>query len=533
MTRTLRCFLVLSMAVCSQHAFALSDPLPAGFQVFPADNIWNTPVDTAPLHPNSALWMADANSNPAGVPLHPNFLSGLYLGHYTGFPYSVVGNATPKVLVAFAAGAHIAESDPLPAVGLPIPPDFALEGDPIPVDPASDHHLILVDVDKKVLHELYAVTRQANGSLTCLQYSRWDLTSNALRPDGWTSADAAGLPIFPLLVRWDELQTGTINHALRFVLPATWRPHLWPARHDAPTGGTNNPPMGMRVRLKASFDISGYSATNQVILKALKKYGMFMADNGGGWGINGAPNPNFNDIDLQLLRQITPSAAFEVVDTSSWMIDPNSGQAGGTPPPPGPLPLPAPSFNPPSMLPVNGQLSASYPTGYSISAYHWSIVPSTPPTSSPSAGVAGLSQAPASLFATPNGTALLAPLNLPLGYYQISVTATDAYGNVSPAASAYVSLVNSDLSAVRVYPNPWRSDRHASLPITFDHLTANSRVKIFTLSAHHVKTLPVSSSIITWDRTNESGERVASGLYFYLITDDQGQKTRGQLAIIK
>lgn len=314
----------------------LSPALPVGFQVFPANNIWNTPVDTAPLHPNSALWMTNLNSNPSGVPLHPNFLSGLYLGHYTGFPYSVVGNATPKVLVTFASGAYVTESDPLPPAGLPVPPDFALEGDPIPVDPASDHHLILVDTDNKVLHELFAVTRQANGSLTCLQYSRWDLTSNALRSDGWTSADAAGLPIFPALVRWDELQTGTINHALRFAVPATWIPHLWPARHDAAHGGPNNPPMGMRVRLKASVNIAGFSATNQVILKALKKYGMFMADNGGGWGISGAPNPNLNDSDLQLLRQITPSTAFEVVDTAALMVNINSGQAIQpiSPPPP-------------------------------------------------------------------------------------------------------------------------------------------------------------------------------------------------------
>src|SRR5262249_34885892 len=149
----------------------------------------------------------------------------------------------------------------------------------------------------------------------------------ALRPDTWTSADAAGLPILPGLVRWEEIQAGEIRHALRFTLELTWKGHLWPGRHDAPSGSATNPPMGMRVRLKANYDISKYSRTNQVILRALKKYGMFLADNGGDWFISGAPNPNFNDDDLHLLGQIVPHDAFEVVDTSHWMVDFDSGKA--------------------------------------------------------------------------------------------------------------------------------------------------------------------------------------------------------------
>ncbi len=144
---------------------------------------------------------------------------------------------------------------------------------------------------------------QADSSWLITQYSRWDLTSNAIRPDGWTSTNAAGTPMFPGLVRWDEIQTGKITHALGFTVSLTYKPHIWPARHDAVSGGPLNIPMGMRVRLKASFDISTFSPINQVILTAMKKYGMIMHDNSGDWFISGAPNPAFND-DLIILRQM-------------------------------------------------------------------------------------------------------------------------------------------------------------------------------------------------------------------------------------
>lgn len=303
-----------------------SQPLPAGFEVFPRDNIWNTPVDIAPLHPRSAEWMDVINGH-SKHPVHPDF-GYTYRGHTNGIPYNVVGSATPRVKVAFdPVRSYAAESDPLPPSGLPIPRDAVAEGDPPPIDMNGDRHLILVDVDEKVLHELFAAARQPDGSWVCRQYSRWDLTSNALRKDGITSADAAGLPIFPGLVRWDEIERGEIRHALRFTLDLTWKPHLWPARHDAPSGGPKNPPMGMRVRLKAGFDLGRYSRTNQVILRALKKYGMFLADNGGDWFISGAPSARFDDNDLNQLKRIVPADAFEVVDTSGWMEDKNSGRA--------------------------------------------------------------------------------------------------------------------------------------------------------------------------------------------------------------
>lgn len=317
-----------------------SDPLPAGFQIFPADNIWNIPVDTAPLHPLNAQWMDVINGH-TGHNLHPDF-GYMYAGRYNGIPYNLVGNATPLVKVAFdPVHNYASESDLIPTAGLPVPVDAIIENDP--PDGTGDRHLILIDTDNKVLHELATAVRQPDGSLLVSQYSRWDLNSNLLRPDGFTSADAGGLPIFPGLIRWDEIQAGVIKHALRFTLSLTYKPHLWPARHDAVSGSALNPPMGMRVRMKASFPITTYSPTNQIILNALKKYGMFLTDNGGDWFISGAPNAGFDDSDLHLLTQIIPSAAFEVVNMSSRMISANSGQASGVtipppPPPPGTLP---------------------------------------------------------------------------------------------------------------------------------------------------------------------------------------------------
>jgi hypothetical protein len=421
--------LIIGIPTLSTQVYATpSGPLPTGFQVFPANNIWNVPVDSAPLHPNSALWMDVINGH-TGHPLHPAF-GYMYLGHLNGFPYNIVGNSTPLVIVTFAPGAYASESDPLPAAGLPMPADVTAEGDPPPVDMTLDRHLILVDTDKKVLHELFQVARQADGSWTCMGYSKWDLTSNALRPDTWTSADAAGLPIFPLLIRWDEIQSGEIKHALRFTLSLTWKPHIWPARHDAVSGSANNPPMGMRVRLKANFDISSYSPTNQIILRALKKYGMFMADNGNDWDICGAPNSNFDDTDLHYLTQIIPTNAFEVVDTSAWMVDPNSAQS-------------------------------------------------------------------------------------------------NVVSGTSASSTALQPLVP------RIYPNPWRSDKYTGTPITIDHITTDSTVKIFTVSGHWVKTLTNNNGIATWDLTTDSGANAASGLYFFTVKTSDNRLARGKFAIIR
>jgi hypothetical protein len=265
-----------------------------------------------------------------GHNLHPDF-GTTYRGRYSGIPLNIIaGTGVPKSAVRLTS--YASESDSIPVGGLPIPTNVVIEGDPGPFDSATDNHCLILDTDTHTLHEFYGMQRNGDGTYTAKQYSRWDYTSNALRPDGWTSTDAAGLPIAPGLVRYDEVLVavasgGTVPHAFRFTLDLTWKPRLWPARHDAPSGGPLNPPMGMRVRLKADYDISGYSPVNQAILRTLKKYGMILADNGGDWFITGVPDARWNDDDLHLLGQIIPHHAFEVVDVSGWMVSPDSGQA--------------------------------------------------------------------------------------------------------------------------------------------------------------------------------------------------------------
>lgn len=307
-----------------------SDPL-GSLQIFPTNNIWNTRIDNAVLHSSSALWMDETNGHTAHE-LHPDF-GNTYLGKWNGIPYMIIDNDIPNATVTWPTDYDYSdESEPLPSTGLRIPDDAICESDPAPLDPDSDRHCILVNTDENKLYEVFASSRiYQNGvwlsSWTIRQLSIWDLTSNALRTDGWTSADAAGLPILPGLVRWEEVQSGRIDHALRFTLALTYSPYMWPARHNAITGTALNPPFGMRVRLKSNFDISGFSATNQVILTALKEYGMFLADNGGDWFISGAPSPHWDNDDLGLLETIIPRDSFEVVDTSTWLVNADSGEA--------------------------------------------------------------------------------------------------------------------------------------------------------------------------------------------------------------
>jgi hypothetical protein len=187
--------------------------------------------------------------------------------------------------------------------------------------------VLVVEADTCRLYELFAAhPRQRGKKWKAGSGATWDLGSNALRPSTWTSADAAGLPILPGLVRWDEVASGAINHALRFTVSRTQRAFLWPARHQASSATDPSlPPMGLRLRLRADVDISGFSASNQVILTALKRYGMFVADNGSSWFISGVPDPRWSDDDLHQLGAIT-GADFEAVDESGLMIDPDSGQ---------------------------------------------------------------------------------------------------------------------------------------------------------------------------------------------------------------
>jgi hypothetical protein len=282
--------------------------------VLPADNIWNTPVDQLPVASNSSTYV---NTIGAGTGMHADFGAGLWDGGPIGIPFITVPGTQSKYPATFT---YADESDPGPyAVPLTAP----IEGGSAS---SGDRHALSIDVDHCILYELYAAYPQAS-SWQAGSGAIYNLLSNALRPSGWTSADAAGLPIFPGLVRYDEILSGEIRHALRFTVPHTRRAFVWPARHYASSlTGTQYPPMGVRFRLRANFDISGYSPTNQIILRALKKYGMMIADNGSAWFLSGAPDSRWDNSDLHNLGAVHGSD-FEVVDVSGLMVNPNSGQA--------------------------------------------------------------------------------------------------------------------------------------------------------------------------------------------------------------
>jgi len=294
-----------------------STPTIGGCPVFPADNVWNTPVDTLPVDAHSASYITAIDTTKNGVVdlhLHPDFGSAYWDGGPIGIPFNVVGAGTPKYSVDFW---WPGESDAGP---YPIPANPLIEyGD--------DQHLLVVDTSVCKLYELYAVTAPSGSEgWQAGSGAIFDLHSDALRTDTWTSADAAGLPILPGLARYAEVAAGHIDHALRFTVPSTIAGYVWPARHDAPTGsGSNLPVMGLRFRLKSSFNISGYGPQAQVILTALKKYGMIIADNGSAWYISGEPNPGWDEDDIGGLKNIAGSN-FEVVDESSLQVSADSGQ---------------------------------------------------------------------------------------------------------------------------------------------------------------------------------------------------------------
>ena len=277
-----------------------NDPLPAR-TVFPPDNAWNRDVSAEPVDPNSANLIAACGATRS---LHPDF-GTVWEGAPWGIPYITVRSTQPRVPVSFY---YPDESDQGP---YPIPPDAPIEGGP---SASGDRHVLVVDVDNWKLYELFDA-RPVNGgaSWTAGSGAIFDLSSNAMRPAGWTSADAAGLPVFAGLARYDEVASGAITHALRFTCPTTRRAYVPPARHYASTQTSPNlPPMGMRVRLKATVDISSFPPDVQVILAALKKYGMILADNGGGFFVSGAPDPRWNDSTIDTIKRIKGSD-FEVV----------------------------------------------------------------------------------------------------------------------------------------------------------------------------------------------------------------------------
>jgi hypothetical protein len=291
-----------------------------GFVPFPADSLWNTDISSAMVDPNSDNII---NFIGANVTLHPDFGSGSYAGQSIGIPYQVVAGSQPKVSILL--GAYADESD---RGHMPIPYNALIEGYPKPGN--GDRHVLVLDKDNCWLYELYHGRRQTSPGWSADSTAVWDMTIDEQRPYTWTSADAAGLPIFAGLARYDEVAVGAINHALRFTVPVTRQAFTPPASHWASSNtSADAPPMGMRLRLKASFDISGFSPANRVILTALKKYGIILAENGSAIYISGAPDHRWDNSDLGNLKTITASN-FEVV-----LMDPvytNSDVPTGAPP---------------------------------------------------------------------------------------------------------------------------------------------------------------------------------------------------------
>lgn len=264
-------------------------------EIFPADNPWNQDVSKVKVHARSRAWIESIG---ADKPLFPCFGAD-YMGAPNGIPYVVVDAQHPKLFVKFE---YPDESDPGP---YPIPRNPPIEGGPdAPED--SDRHILMIDAQNKKLYELFHVLPAGNGNWKAGSGAIFDLTSNKLRPLGWTSADAAGLPIFPGLVRYDEVvEQGEIRHALRFTVRKTLRAYILPATHFASRSKDPNlPPMGLRVRLRADYDISKFPKSAQVILTALKKYGMFLADNGSDWFVTGTPDNRWIDDELHTLKRI-------------------------------------------------------------------------------------------------------------------------------------------------------------------------------------------------------------------------------------
>ena len=288
--------LTLVVLLSALQGPVMAAPPTSNCPLFPSTNVWNKRVDSLPVASNSSTMI---NTIGRDRPFHPDF--GEYLGY--GIPYNVVGKLTPHRTVQFT---YDDESD---HVGYPIPSSPKIEA-------GSDRHLLLWDTYHCRLYELFDARKTSSG-WRAGSGATWDLTSNALRPNGWTSADAAGLPILPGLVRYEEIEAGVINHAIRFTAPVTRDAHIYPARHHAGAGMSSSlPPMGLRVRLKANFDVSSYSPRMRIILRAMKRYGLILADNGSPWFFSGTSDVRWSDDELNQLKRLR-GRNFEVVDTSA------------------------------------------------------------------------------------------------------------------------------------------------------------------------------------------------------------------------
>jgi hypothetical protein len=288
------------IAAAAAAADASAAPREYGCPLFPASNPLNRDISRAPLDPRSASYIASIG---IGGHLHPDF--GTNPGY--GIPFTVVGPHQPRVPVRFSEFGE--ESEPGP---YPIPPNAPVEG----AGAAGDRHVLVLQRGSCRVYELYSANRRGSG-WEAGSGAIFNLRANALRPEGWTSADAAGLPILPLLARYPEVRVGRIEHALRFTVRATQRGYIHPATHFASSSADPKlPPMGLRLRLRASYSLAGFHGQSLVILRALERYGMIVADNGSSWYLTGAPDPRWNDADLEQLKRV-PGAAFEAVSTGA------------------------------------------------------------------------------------------------------------------------------------------------------------------------------------------------------------------------
>ena len=306
--------LVALFAVIVSAEAALAAPSINNCPILPADNIWNTAIDTLPADADSDAYVQSIGINARA---HADFGSGLWDSGPIGIPYTTVAAGQAKLAVQFE---YADESDPGP---YPIPPNPLIEGG---ASSSGDRHVLILEQETCRLYELYHVYPGTDGSWSAGSGAVYDLRSHALRPAGWTSADAAGLAMLPGLVRYDEVLAGEIQHAIRFTAPSTRRAYVWPARHYA-SWSTDPalPPMGQRFRLKAGFDITAFSPTTRIILTALKKYGMMLADNGAAWYIGGVPDERWNNDELHELHELRGSD-FEAVDVSALQLSADSGQ---------------------------------------------------------------------------------------------------------------------------------------------------------------------------------------------------------------
>jgi hypothetical protein len=279
---------------------------------FPADDVWNTPITGLPVNPNTATWLASMDS-PTTL-LHPDFGPSGTSQPY-GIPWQIVSPTQPLISISFT---YVSESDPGP---------YPLSAS-TPIEQGSDRHALMVNPATCTLYELYDAYYDPNGNSSAGSGAIWNLNSDALRPDSWTSADAAGLPILPGLVNYDEAASGSMDHAIRFTAQCTDTSYIWPARHQAGQNDPSCPPMGARFRLNAGFSLSPSqcSAMCQTVLTTMKTYGLILADNGSNWYFQGTADTRWSYTDVDQLKQI-PASAFVAVDESCLMVSPNSGQA--------------------------------------------------------------------------------------------------------------------------------------------------------------------------------------------------------------